>query len=391
MKAFHIVFLSHFDLNLRFRMPIMRALVKNGNRVTALVPDGPYAVYFSQENIKHKHYNISRAGLNPFKELKVVFSLFKIIKQLSPDLIHTFTAKPNIYGTLAARLAGVPVVINSVTGLGSFFTKVGRPDLMEFMLLRLYRLSGALSNATIFQNKDDVIFFRDNKLVSKEKVHLIRGSGVDLERFSLKKFSHESCINLKKCLGISPDAVVVTLMARLIWDKGIKEFCEAARQLRNNISQQFIFLLVGDFYDGNPNTIPHTYIESAVKDKKIMFTGWRDDVPAILAASDIVVLPSYYEGLSVSLMEAMAMSRSLVTTDVPGCRETVEDGWNGFLVPVRDANALARAIRKLIDDPTLREVMGRRSREKAEREFDVRFVVREHLQLYQKLLNSGMK
>ena len=181
-------------------------------------------------------------------------------------------------------------------------------------------------------------------------------------------------------------------MARLIWDKGIKEFCEAARQLRNNTSQQFIFLLVGDYYDGNPNAIPHTYIESAVRGEEIVFTGWRDDVPAILAASDIVVLPSYYrEGIPVSLMEAMAMSRPLVTTDAPGCRETVEDGWNGFLVPIRDANALARVIGKLIDDPTLREIMGRRSREKAEREFDVRFVVREHLQLYQRLLNNEKK
>ena len=387
----HIIFLSHLDLNLRFRMPIMRALVKNGNRVTALVPYGPYAVRFSQENIRHKHYNISRAGLNPFKELKVVFSLFKILKQLSPDLVHTFTAKPNIYGTLAARLAGVPVIVNSVTGLGSFFVEVGRHGLMKFLLLRLYRLNGGLSNATIFQNEDDIILFRDNRLVSKEKVHLIKGSGVDLERFSQKKFSRENCINLKKCLGISPDTVVVTLMARLIWDKGIKEFCEAAHQLRNDTSRQFIFLLVGDYYDGNPNAIPHTYVESAVKDKKIVFTGWRDDVPAILAASDIVVLPSYREGLPVSLMEAMAMSRSLVTTDVPGCRETVEDGWNGFLVPVRDSNALACATGKLIDEPTLRYVMGRRSREKAEREFDVRFVVREHLQLYQRLLNSGMK
>jgi N,N'-diacetylbacillosaminyl-diphospho-undecaprenol alpha-1,3-N-acetylgalactosaminyltransferase len=388
----HIVFLSHLDLNLRFRMPIMQALVKNGNRVTALVPDGPYAVRFSQENIRHEHYNISRAGLNPFKELKVVFSLFKILKQLSPDLVHTFTAKPNIYGTLAAQLAGVPVIVNSVTGLGSFFVEVGRHGLMKFLLLRFYRLSGALSNATIFQNEDDVIFFRDNKLVSKEKVHLIKGSGVDLERFSQKKFSRENSINLKKCLGISPDTVVVTLMARLIWDKGIKEFCEAARQLRNNTSQQFIFLLVGDYYDGNPNAIPHTYIESAVRGEEIVFTGWRDDVPAILAASDIVVLPSYYrEGIPVSLMEAMAMSRPLVTTDAPGCRETVEDGWNGFLVPIRDANALARVIGKLIEDPTLREIMGRRSREKAEHEFDVRFVVREHLQLYQRLLNNEKK
>lgn len=387
----HIIFLSHLDLNLRFRMPIMRALVKNGNRVTALVPYGPYAVRFSQENIRHKHYNISRAGLNPFKELKVVFSLFKILKQLSPDLVHTFTAKPNIYGTLAARLAGVPVIVNSVTGLGSFFVEVGRQGLMQFLLLRLYRLSGALSNATIFQNEDDIIFFRDNKLVSKKKDHLIRGSGVDLERFSPKKFSRESCINLKKSLGISPNVVVVTLMARLVWDKGIKEFCEAAHQLRNNTNQQFIFLLVGDYYDGNPNAIPHTYIESAVNDEEIVFSGWRDDVPAILAASDIVVLPSYREGLPVSLMEAMAMSRPLVTTDTPGCRETVEDGWNGFLVPVRDSNALACATGKLIDEPTLRYVMGRRSREKAEREFDVRFVVREHLQLYQRLLNSGMK
>ncbi|HWR59427.1 MAG TPA: glycosyltransferase family 4 protein [Thermodesulfovibrionales bacterium] len=386
MARGHIVFLSHIDMNLYlFRLPLMKSLVGKGWKVTALVPEGSYAHLFEKEGIRHERYSIKRDGMNPLKEVVVISRLYRKLRKLRPDLMHSFTMKPNIYGSIAGKLAGVTRIVNSVTGLGSFFIDSEAVTPAGRALAQLYRLSCRLADAVVFQNRDDLEFFLGRRLVSARKCRIIRGSGVDLAKYSPMRFTQKDRQTLRSSLGISMDAVVVTLITRLIWDKGIKEFCEAAKIIRQRRREKAVFLLVGDYYDGNPNAVPRAYIESMTRSGDVVFAGWRNDIPAILHSSDIVTLPSYREGLPVSIQEALAMGLPVVTTDVPGCRETVEDSVNGLLVPSRHAEALAKAIEKLLENAELRRVMGKKGREKAEREFDVRHVIKQHIELYESL------
>jgi N,N'-diacetylbacillosaminyl-diphospho-undecaprenol alpha-1,3-N-acetylgalactosaminyltransferase len=391
MKGRHIVFLSHIDMNLYlFRLPLMKSLVESGWRVTALVPEGDYTHLFEGEGIGHEHYSIKREGMNPLKECLVISRLYKKLRMLRPDVVHSFTMKPNIYGSIAGRLAGIPKIVNSVTGLGSFFIDSKNVAPTGRVLAQLYRASCLFADRVLFHNRDDLEFFLRLRIAPARKCRVIRGSGVDLEKFSRARFTDTERKKLRNALGVPEAAVVVTFISRLIWDKGIREFCEAARMIRERRGEKAVFLLIGDRYDGNPNAVPFSYVESMAQSGDVVFAGWRKDIPAVLHCSDIVTLPSYREGLPVSLQEALAMGIPIVTTDVPGCRETVEDGVNGFLVPHKNAAALAGAIEKLLTNPELRSVMGKSGREKAEREFDVRRIVQQHLELYETLMQEVM-
>lgn len=389
MTAGHIVFLSHIDINLYlFRLSLMKRLLEKGWRVTALVPEGKYSHLFEKEGITHEHYSVKRDGMNPLTECIVISRLYRKLRALRPDLMHSFTMKPNIYGAISGRLAGVPRIVNSVTGLGSFFIDPETIAPIGRALFQLYRVSCRLSDAVIFQNRDDLAFFLRHRIAPERKCQVIRGSGVDLTKFSRSRFTQTDREMVRSTLGISEDAVVVTLVTRLIWDKGIREFCEAARMIRERLGEKAVFLLVGDFYDGNPKAVPPSYVETMSRSGDVVFAGWRNDIPAVLHCSDIVTLPSYREGLPVSLQEALAMGIPVVTADVPGCRETVENGINGLLVPPRDPSALATAIEELIENRELRSAMGRKGREKAEREFDVHHIVQQHLDLYERVLEE---
>lgn len=384
-----IVFLSHVDMNLYlFRRPIMRQLVERGWQVTALAPSGDYSERFAADGVKHVSYPIRPGGMNPLQELLVVFRLWRILRRLGPDIVHTFTMKPNLYGTLAARLAGVPCIANSVTGLGSFFLDEDNSSVTRKMLLAFYRLAGCFNSTTIFQNEDDLSFFLEQKLVSSAKWNLIKGSGVDLQRFDPARFGAPEQAAMRTKLDIPHDNLVVICIARLLKDKGVVEFCDAARMVHGERGRTTTFLLVGDFYGGNPSNLPHSYIEGLVAAGVIRFLGWRGDIPELLSISDLVVLPSYREGLPVSLQEALSMGLPVVTTDAPGCREVVDDGVNGLLVPVRDARAVAIAIGKLLANQRLREQMGKASLHKARTEFDAWRIAEAHIQLYESLLRG---
>jgi N,N'-diacetylbacillosaminyl-diphospho-undecaprenol alpha-1,3-N-acetylgalactosaminyltransferase len=385
-RSAHVAFLSHLAGNILFRRALIRTLLKRGWRVTVLVPSDSQAIDLEAEDITWVNYELKREGVNPIFEIAVISDLCRKLKRLRPDLLHTFTVKPNIYGTLAGRLAGVSRVVNSVTGLGSFFVR--RPGLkpMMHLLTGLYWLSGRFTDAVVFQNTDDRELFLRRGLVAPERAHLIPGSGVDLERFAPGNFGNEDRRAMRAVVGVPEPAVVVTMLARLIWDKGIREFCNAAEDARQEFGRSVVFLLVGRFDNGNPRGVPRNYIDSQVGAENICYLGFREDVPAILAISDVVVLPSYREGLPVSLQEAMAMAKPLVATDTPGCREAVDNEVNGLLVPVQDARALALAIRRLIVNPTMREAMGLRGRDKAEKLFDEKKIVEKHLTLYDNLL-----
>jgi glycosyltransferase involved in cell wall biosynthesis len=311
------------------------------------------------------HYHpisIKRGSIGLLGELRVMIQLYGIYKKLKPDLIYHATIKPVLYGGILARLTRVPAVISAVTGLGYVFLASGiKASLLRAGVKTAYRLAlGHPNMRVLFQNADDCRAFIEQRLVQSEITAVIKGSGVDMQKFRVET---------------EPDgAPIVILPSRMLWDKGVGEFVEAAAHLKQS-GIEARFVLVGDTDPDNPAAISHQQLEDWHSHGLIEWWGWRENMPQIFREAHIVCLPSYREGIPKALIEAAASGRPIVTTNVPGCREIVNDGENGFLVPVRDWRALADALRQLIDNPDLRCRMGRRSREIAEAEFSVETIV----------------
>ncbi len=380
MKKFG--FLSHLDMNLYlFRGAIMKELLRRGHKVYAICPEGEKNQALREMGCEVINYRIDRKGLNPFSERKAIESIYHAIRDLHIDILHTFTAKPNIYGTFAARRAGIPVVLNLVEGLGSFYTKdTLRNVIIRNIMERLYKKAFALSDGCVFVNSSDPEYMIRKKIIPREKVKIITSVGVNTEKFSMDNYSQEKLLEIKRKLGYEGKSVIL-MVARAIWDKGVAEYYEAAEQLSSRY-KDCVFLLVGGTDEGNPTCASETFLQEG----RVHWLGHRDDIADITAISDIYVLPSYREGLPATLMEASAMAKPIVATDTFGCKDVVEDGVNGFLVPVRDGRRLGEKIEVLINDIPLRKEMGARGREKALRIFDVRKVVAQYLDYYQKFL-----
>jgi len=372
-----IAFLSHLDLNLYlFRLPIMQALIERGHEVAALCPKGDVFARFAEHGIAALHYDIDRSSLNPLREYPVIGHLASMLGRIRPDILHTFTAKPNIYGTLAGRMARVPVIYNLVEGLGSFYVEDSlRNRCIRACMESLYAITCRLSDSTVFVNRDDADHFRSHRLVPQHKMRIIRSVGIDTQVF--KPGIHDVSA-VRRELGLVSASRVVLMVARAIWHKGLAEYIDAARRLRVQYPDA-VFLLAGDVDQGNPSSATREFL---MNQPHVRWLGPRADIAELTALCDVYVLPSYREGVPRTLLEAASMSQPIVTTDTVGCREVVENGMNGILVPVRDSEALARGIATLLDDQALREHMGRAGREKVVREFDVRHVVRQYLELY---------
>ncbi|MGP1449740.1 MAG: glycosyltransferase family 4 protein [Wolinella sp.] len=407
-----IVFLSHIDINLYlFRRPIMEALLARGHDVIALVPEGKYSENLRTLGIKVIYYGISRSSLNPLKELKTLLEIAKILRSLKPDILHTFMLKPNIYGALAARFAGISCVVCSVTGLGSFYIDNSlKARMIRGLTELLNRLAFMIAKRVVFQNGDDLSYFVERGVVKYEKARLIRGSGIDTIHFSMDAISPSVVKEYKENLN-ADGKILVLMVARAIAHKGVREFYEAARLLRSidslskeskiridknseriaaknsqkeqHIKEKIKFVYVGDSDTGNPSSISAHELESPY----VKWLGHRDDVREIVAACDIFVLPSYREGIPRTLLEASSMAKPMITCDTVGCKEVVSDGENGLLVPVGEARILADKIALLADDENLRARFGDAARARAEREFDVKNIVESHLKLYKEVAN----
>ncbi len=377
-----IAFLSHLDLNLYlFRLPIMIELVKKGHIVYAICPRGEKFDLFEQHGIKAIEYKILRKSLNPFKELKTIRNIYRVIKPLKLDILHNFTVKPNIYGSIAGHLAKVQMVVNSVTGMGSFFIQESsKAKIVRGVIEKLYKEANKKASYVIFQNSDDMDYFVKRALLKPEQAILIKSSGIDSERFDINNVEHSSVTALKEELDIK-DEVVVLMVARAIWDKGVREYYEAAEMLGKTY-KGVKFLYVGDTDEGNHSCAAKEFLSSS----NVQWLGHRDDIVELTALSDIYVLPSYREGVPRTLLEAAAMSKPIVTTDAIGCKEVVDDGYNGFLVKVKDSFSLSNGIEKLLDDEDLRDTMGRNGRIKVLKEFDVKIVVQKYMEVYEKIV-----
>jgi glycosyltransferase involved in cell wall biosynthesis len=312
----------------------------------------------------------SRASL--IGEARTLLSIMRIYRSLRPDIVHHVTIKPVLYGTLAARLSGIPAVCNAVSGLGYVFIARGaRSALVRLAVLLAYRaLLSHRNMRVIFQNLDDRGMFLGRGIVRESESKLIRGSGADPEHFRISP---------------EPEGIpVVILPARLLRDKGVGEFVSAAQLLKSRgITARFA--LVGDIDPGNPASLSARDVRGWLDAGILEAWGFRKDMDAVFRQSHIVCLPSYREGFSKVLIEAAASGRPIVTTDVPGCRDIVREGWNGLLVPPRDAEALARALAALIVDPSARKRMGANGRQWVLDEFTEERVVRETFDVYREL------
>ena len=377
MRRARIVFLSHLDRNLyRFRLPIMKRLVELGCEVSALCPEGEYSDRFASVGVRHAGYRIERSGLNPFREVAVVASLARELRRIAPALVHTFTMKPNIYGALAANWAGVGKKIASVTGLGSFYVEPpssAAAAAFRWGLDRFYSFAMRRIDRVIFQNPDDREELLRLGVCRPVQCVLIPGSGVDTVRFA----------PAEKPAGKS---VVITMAARLIRDKGVEEFLTAAERLKARFGDEVVFQLAGEEDKGNPWAADRARLASCAERGVIRPLGYVTDMPELLRGTDIYVLPSYREGTPVSVLEAMSAGLPVVTTDAVGCRETAVHERSGLLVPVRDAEALAAAIARLVIDPELRRRFGVEARRRVEDVFAVEKVVAAHLDVYRELL-----
>jgi glycosyltransferase involved in cell wall biosynthesis len=352
-----------------YRLDFAKALQRAGHQVTLVSPPGKYSPLFSSLGFDWSALVLSRKSYNLWEELASFLSLLKIYDKGDFALVHHFTVKLVIYGSIAGKLAKIPKVVNTITGLGfvfagrSFLARALRP-----IVLTLYKL--ALGNTlVIFQNKEDKAFFEKKNLTAKAKTSLVPGSGVDLVKFP----------STDEPAGMPPRVV---LAARLIWEKGVSEFVQAADLLANK-GVLCEFTLVGDVDLGNPSSIPQSEIEHWVNLGIVKWLGWQDNMPDIYSSSHIVCLPSYYaEGLPKSLIEAAACGRPVVAANVPGSREAVQDGLNGFLVPPKNAAALAEALERLILSPELRRKMGKAGRKLVEDHFSVDKINQQTLALY---------
>jgi glycosyltransferase involved in cell wall biosynthesis len=358
-------FCSHF---------LERALAARdaGYDVVVLANENGKAAQIRAAGIHFMPIPLKRRGLNPLVEIKTLLAIRAVYRSARPTLAHHVGLKPVLYGSLAARFAGIRVVVNAPVGMGFVFTsrslksRLLRP--LVWLALRLFL--NPRGSKVVFENGDDLKSLVEDRAVRAQDAVLIRGSGIDVGAY------------VRAAEADGPP--IVTLVSRMLWDKGVGEFVEAARKLRaEGVAARF--WLVGATDPQNPAAISQTQLNEWREEGAVEWLGQRDDIPTILARSQIACLPSYREGLPRSLLEAMAAGLPIVSTDVPGCREAVRHGENGLLVPARDSVALAAALRTLIEDAELRRRFGDAGRRRAEHEFASSIVIAETLSLYAKL------
>lgn len=349
-----------------FRLNLMRALQAAGHTVVAVAPDDAYAQRIRDAGIAFEAVPISGGGTHPVRELQSVLRLGAVFRRHRVDLVLSYTPKGNLYSALACIVLGVPFVPN-VSGLGRAFI---RKSLVTQVAKTLYRLTFGRAHRVFFQNLDDMGVFVSARLVRPDKVERLPGSGVDLSRFSPAA-----------PLARAADAPVFLLVARMLWDKGVGEYVEAARSVRK-LHPGARFQLLGFLDVANPSAISRQQMDEWVAQGVVEYKGPTDDVRPFLVQADCVVLPSYREGVPRTLLEAAATARPVITTDAPGCRDTVLDGKTGFLCRPADAQDLAdKLLRFIALTPEERQAMGQCGRGFVEQNFDERAVIGRYLEV----------
>lgn len=361
-QRFLLVSGSSYSL-VNFRGPLVQSLINAGLEVHAASPglnDDPTTCRQLEDwGVFIHDIPMQRTGLNPWQDFLTLKALYQLMHHIRPDAVLGYTIKPVVYGMLAAWLAKVPKRYALITGLGYAFAGEarGKRALVFHLVRRLYSAALNKVDRVFFQNPDDETLFRDLGILRDHvPSQVLNGSGVDMTHFA--------------AVPLPEGPPRFLLVARLLADKGVRQYAEAAKQIKQQ-HPEVVFQLAGDI-DSNPDTITQQELDTWVGEGSLEHLGWLNDVRPALAESSVFVLPSYYrEGTPRSILEAMSMGRAVITTDAPGCRETVIDGDNGYLIPVKDVDALVKAMQHFIDRPVLVQTMGRRSHEIAKNKYDV--------------------
>ncbi len=355
-----IVFSSNIAWSIyNFRLKLLKSLQQDGHEIYTVAFDDDYSEKLINEGFHFEAINLNNNATNPLEDLKTIYTYYTIYKKINPDVICHNAIKPNIYGTIAAGLLGIPVV-NNISGLGTLFIK---KSFSTTIAKWLYKFSQRKATVIFFQNNDDFNLFVENKLIQKTKARVIPGSGVDTNRFVP--------IENKK----NRSEFKFLFIGRLLYDKGIREYIEAVRLLKkqhNNVT----FNVLGPLYENNATAISRATLDEWIANKEIIYLGQTDAVEEVLKEMDCVVLPSYREGLSKVLIEASSMGLPIVTTDVPGCRDVVIDQETGYLCKVKDSVDLAKKMKQLLEMSEFdRENMGKRARKRAVEIFDEKIII----------------
>jgi glycosyltransferase involved in cell wall biosynthesis len=366
-----IVFVVNVDwFFISHRLPLALEAKKKGYSVIIATTDTGRINELISLGFQTYDLKIDRSGTNPLKEISRIYKIFLILKKTKPAVVHNVTLKMAIYGSIASRFVKVPKVINAISGLGYNFTADRKTISKKIIYLLMNFAFKNHNNLFIFQNPDDLNLIKMLRVDIGNRYCIIKGVGVDLVKFSYSERERKVGIGFIQT-------------ARMLRDKGISEFIRASRIVQNKYPESR-FLLVGDVDIENPASYTEKELRKELMDTTVIWLGYRSDIVELLQNSDIMVFPSYREGLPKSLIEAAAMGLPIITTDTAGCRECVDDGVNGFLVPVGDSTLLAEKMIQLIENPDLIMKMGKESRYKAEREFSIDSVLKKTLTLYEK-------
>lgn len=359
-------FLSH-------RVGIALEAKNQGYGVTIIAKNNGLSNQIISYGFNYVPLQFTRQSKNIINEIMVLLKLYLIYRKHRPTIVHHVTMQPIIYGSIAALLNKNIKIINAVSGLGYMFINEKERGIAHKVVSTAFRIFGNKRQIKyIFQNNDDVEVFKNNSWLVEGQYKLIRGSGVDL-------------LTYKYCPEINTDTLRIILSARMLWDKGVGEYVESAKIIKKKYANKVEFVLMGAIDTINPRGIEEKTIAAWHSDGIVNYIGFQNNVKEWLERSNIVVLPSYREGVPKALIEACAIGRAIVTTDVPGCREVVKDNYNGLLVPAKNVDDLVKAIVKLIENPILRYEMGKNGRILAESEFSIEKVINDTLDYYDEI------
>ena len=381
LKVLHV---STVDLGISFLLPQLRALQRDGFEVHAACADGPLVSSFEREGIKVHRVEVTR-DLTPLADIKLLRRLYRIMRRERYAIVHTHTPKMEIVGQLAARLARVPVIL--YTNHGLIF--LGRTGALEGRMFRtVARIAGLFSDKIISQSAEDCSTVLRERIYARRKVGFL-GNGIDIKQLRAERFTPEQVRAKRLELGIPKGDRVVGMVGRYVWEKGYREFFEAARIILRE-DARVSFVTVGVPLESERDPVDFSVLRELGIEEKFFVLKSRSDMPELYSLMDVVALPSYREGFPRSLMEAAAMRKPVVASDVSGCRQAVVEGENGFLVPVKNSGELASKIKLLLDDPELRARLGARGREIAEERFDVEKVIERLRGFYEELLRKKL-
>jgi glycosyltransferase involved in cell wall biosynthesis len=373
-----VAHLTTVDSSLRYLLyPQLTAVRDRGGDSVGISAPGPYADALAAEGIRHVPLGSSTRSMNPLADARAAIELWRVLRRERPDVLHTHNPKPGLYGRVLGRLAGVPVVVNTCHGL--YFTETD-PWLKRTLLLVLEGIAARFSHAELVQSEEDLDRLVRRHAYPRARTRLL-GNGVDLERFGPDVLDAGERSEVRATqFAARDDQIVVGMVGRQVAEKGLLELFAAARQL----DDRFVVVVIGPDDPEKPDALDRDSIRAAADDG-VRFLGMRDDVDRLYGAMDVFVLPSWREGFPRAAMEAAASGLPVVATDVRGCRQVVDDGVTGLLVPVRDADALARALRALGDDPEQRRHMAEAALKKAAVSFDEERVVEIVLDTYRRV------